>query len=423
MREHARLYFDWNSTTPPLPEAIAAMNAAYESAWGNPSSVHAEGRAARARLEEARSAIADLVSASPADVVLTSGGTEASNIALRSPYVNDERGAILLAPIEHASIMAVAARLGELGVEIRRARVLRTGVIDLEDLRAQLARGGVRLVAVQAVNGETGVIQPIAEIAALAHAAGAVVHVDAIQAIGRIEPPPAPAGSRGGWLAHADSVAIASHKIRGPKGIGALATRAGHPLRPVLRGGSQERGLRPGTQDAALAAGFGVAARRARTSIAEYAAVGAARDRFEAGLRALPGVAINGSSGNGSGANGSGANGEVVARVPHVVHASFRDWSSAELVAALDLEGLAASGGAACHAGVPEPSATLVAMFREDPAEHWRLGGPVRFSLPPWTTEADVDRALSIVDRVLARGAAALFGADLAAASAAISLE
>jgi cysteine desulfurase len=385
----SRLYFDWNSTTPPLKEAIAAMMAAYESAWGNPSSVHAEGRGARSRLEEARVAIADLVGASPADVVLTSGGTEASNIALRSPYVSDEKGAILLAPIEHASIMAVATRLSELGVELRRARVLRNGLIDLEDVARHLEKGGVRLVAIQAVNGETGVIQPVVEVAELAHKHGAVVHVDAIQGIGRIEPP------KGGWLAHGDTLSLASHKIRGPKGIGALVTRAGHPLRPVLRGGSQERGLRPGTQDAALASGFGVAAKHARTSLAEYQKVARVRDRLEAGLREL----------------GASINGEGAPRVPHVVHASFRDWSSAELVAALDLEGLASSGGAACHAGVPEPSAAMVAMFRDHPDDHWRLEGPVRFSLPPWTTEAEVERALSILKRVAARGAASLFGA------------
>lgn len=406
MSSNGRLYFDWNSTTPPLPEAIAAMNAAYESAWGNPSSVHAEGRAARARLEEARVAIAELVSASPADVVLTSGGTEASNIALRSPYVNDESGAILLAPIEHASIMAVATRLGELGVEVRRAHVLPSGVIDVEDVERQLKSGGIRLVAIQAVNGETGVVQPIAEVAAIAHRHGAVVHLDAIQGIGRIDPPPASPGSPfRGWLAHADTVSLASHKIRGPKGIGALITRAGHPLRPVLRGGSQERGLRPGTQDAALASGFGVAARHARSSVAQYAAAGKMRDRLEAGLRAI-GAEIGSGEGTAIAINGEGA-----MRVPHVVHASFREWSSAELVAALDLEGLATSGGAACHAGVPEPSATLVAMWRDRPNEHWRFEGPVRFSLPPWTTEAEVDRALSIVQRVVARGAAALFGA------------
>ena len=383
-----RLYFDWNSTTPPLKEAVAAMLAAYESAWGNPSSVHAEGRAARSRLEEARAAVADLVGAKPADVVITSGGTEASNIALRSPYVSDESGAILLAPIEHASILSVAARLQQLGVEVRHAKVLRTGAIDVDDVKMQLDKGGVRLVAVQAVNGETGMVQPVVEVAEAAHRHGAVVHVDAIQAIGRIAPPP------GGWLAHADTVAIASHKIRGPKGIGALCTRPGHPLVPVLRGGAQERGLRPGTQDAALACGFEVAARAARSTLAQYQAVAAHRDRLERALRAIDGVAINGE-------------GE---RAPHVVHASFKDWVSAELVAALDLEGLACSGGAACHAGVAEPSSTLVAMWREHRSEHWRLEGPVRFSLPPWTTAAEVDRAIAIVQRVVSRGALALFG-------------
>ena len=393
MDSTTRLYFDWNSTTPPLPEAIAAMVAAYETAWGNPSSVHAEGRTARAKLEEARAAVADLIAARPGDVVITSGGTEASNIALRSPYVNDETGAMLLSPIEHASILAVATRVGELGVEVRSAKVTKGGAIDVDDVRAQLAKGGVRLVAIQAVNGETGVVQPVVEVAAAAHRHGAVVHVDAIQAIGRIAPP------EGGWLAHADTVAIASHKIRGPKGIGALVTRPGHPLVPVLRGGSQERGLRPGTQDAALASGFAVAARAARSTLPHYQGVAEQRDRLQRALLALgAGVAVNGE-------------GE---RAPHVVHASFRDWPSPELVAALDLEGLAVSGGPACHAGVAEPSSTLVAMWREHRAEHWRLEGPIRFSLPPWTTAAEIDRAVAIVQRVVARGAAALFGGAVA---------
>lgn len=380
-----RLYFDWNSTTPPLPEAVAAMTDVYAHAWGNPSSVHAEGRAARARLEEARVILAGLAGAAPSDVLFTSGGTEASNLALLSPYAKDPGGAFLYAPVEHASIGAVAARLAELGVEVRRAKVGRDGVIDRDDVARHLERGGVRLVAVQAVNGETGVRQPVAEIASLAHAKGAVVHVDAIQGLGRIEPP------GGSWLSSADTVALAAHKIQGPKGIGALATRPGHPIHPVLRGGSQERGLRPGTQDPALAAGFAVAAERARRSIPEYAAVARVRDRFEAGLRAL------GQPGD------VGVNGEGAPRVGHVVHVSFRHWSSPELVAALDLEGLACSGGAACHAGVPEPSATLVAMYGELPDEHWRYLGPVRFSLPPWTVDDDVDAALAIIRRVLER--------------------
>jgi cysteine desulfurase len=380
----SRLYFDWNSTTPPLADAVKAMVEVYARAWGNPSSVHAEGRGARARLEEARVAVAGLVSGSPYDVVFTSGGTEASNLALLSPYARDPGGAFLYAPIEHASVGAVATRLAEQGVDVRKARVHRSGLVDLDDVERKLQLGGVRAVAIQAVNGETGVVQPVAEVSALAHAKGAVVHVDAIQGLGRIAPP------GGSWLACADTIAIAAHKIQGPKGIGAVVSRPGHPLHPVLRGGSQERGLRPGTQDPALASGFAVAADRARHSRAEYEAVAQVRDRLESGLRA----------------RGAGINGEGAPRVGHVVHASFRGWSSPELVAALDLEGLACSGGAACHAGVPEPSATLVAMYGDHPEDHWRYAGPVRFSLPPWTTESQVDQALAVLDRVLARAGA-----------------
>lgn len=376
----ARLYFDWNATTPPLRAAIEATLAAYEGAWGNPSSVHAEGRAAKARLQEARAEIAASVDARPIDVVLTSGGTEASNLAVASPF-EDGRGALVLAPLEHASITALARALARRGVDVRWAKVRPSGEVDVDDTARLLALGDVRLVAVQAVNGETGVRQPFEAIAALAQARGAVVHVDAIQALGRVPTP------TGGWLAHADTVALASHKIRGPKGIGALAARPGHPLRPVLLGGSQERGLRPGTQDAALAAGFAVAARAAREGYAEYRAVEPVRDALERGLLAIAGTAVNGGA----------------PRVSHVVNVSFRGWTSPELVAALDVEGLAVSGGAACHAGVPEPSATLAAMWGDRPDDAWRLQAPVRFSLPPTTTMAEVARALELVSRVVLR--------------------
>jgi cysteine desulfurase len=383
----ARLYFDWNATTPPLRAAVEAMLAAYEGAWGNPSSVHAEGRAAKARLEEARAEIAALVDARPLDVVLTSGGTEASNLAITSPF-DDGQGAMVLAPIEHASVVTLARALARRGVAVHFAKVRRSGEVDVDDVAKLVAASkNLRLVAIQAVNGETGIVQPFEAIAALAHARGAVVHVDAIQAVGRIDAPP------GGWLAHADTVALAAHKIRGPKGIGALATRPGHPLRPLLLGGSQERGLRPGTQDAALAAGFAVAARAAREGLADYRAVATRRDAFERGLLAIGDglqVAVNGE-------------GPRVSRVAHVVNVSFRGWTSPELVAALDLEGLAASGGSACHAGIPEASATLTAMWAEHGDEVWRLAGPVRFSLPPWTSDEDVERALQIVRRVAVR--------------------
>jgi len=373
-----RLYFDWNSTTPPIAEARAAAAAAWADAWGNPASVHAEGRAARALLEASRRVVAELCGARPDGVVWTSGGTEASNLALSSPF-EDGRGALVLAPLEHASVTACAEALARRGVQVRYAEVSRSGHVDVDSVARRLAEGDVRLVAIQAVNGETGVVQPFAEIAALAHAKGAVVHVDAVQGVGRIPPPP------GGWVGVADTVALAAHKIGGLRGIGALVLRPGHPLRPLLRGGSQERGLRPGTQDAALTAAFAAAARVALQSVATYEAVRPLRDRFEGAVAGL-GALVNGAS----------------PRVAHVVHVSFPGWSSPELVAALDLEGLACSGGAACHAGVTEPSSTLKAMFHA-PADAERLLGPVRFSLPPHTTAADVDRAVAVVRRVLER--------------------
>jgi cysteine desulfurase len=386
----ARLYFDWNATTPPLRAAIEAMLAAYEGAWANPSSVHAEGRAAKARLEDARAEIAALVGARPLDLVLTSGGTEASNLAITSPF-DDGQGAMVLAPLEHASVVTLARALARRGVAVHFAKVRPSGEVDVDDVARLVTQAkNLRLVAIQAVNGETGVVQPFEAIAALAHARGAVVHVDAIQAVGRIDAP------AGGWLAHSDTVALAAHKIRGPKGIGALATRPGHPLRPLLLGGSQERGLRPGTQDAALAAGFAIAARAAREGLEAYRALATLRDAFERGLLAI-------GDGRQVAVNGAGVGAAQARRVAHVVNVSFRGWTSPELVAALDLEGLAASGGSACHAGVPEASATLTAMWADHPDEAWRLASPVRFSLPPWTSVEDVERALELVRRVVLR--------------------
>lgn len=378
-----RLFFDWNSTTPPLPEAIDAVVRAWSSAWGNPSSVHAEGRAAKASLEASRAEVAALVGARPMDVVFTSGGTEAANLALRSAFSIEKTGALMIAPTEHASLLAVAKALEGEGVAVRWLRVAPTGHVDLDHARSLLAARDVKLVTIQAANGELGTIQPVEELAHLAHEAGALVHVDAVQGVGRFAPP------LGNYLVHADAVSLAAHKIRGPKGIGALVARASFRVRPVLLGATQERGLRPGTQDAALAAGFAVAARDAAGSVARYQAVAPMRDRLEAGVRAIGGadVAINGAA----------------PRLPHVLHASFRGWPSPELVAALDLEGLAVSGGSACHSGVPEPSPTLEALYLDRPDEHWRWLGPIRFSLPPTTTVDDIDRALAILERVLAR--------------------
>ncbi len=395
-------YLDWNATTPPLPEVVTAMAEAARQAWGNPSSVHAVGRAARARVEDAREAVARLARCDPRDVLLTSGGTEANNLALRSAFAGASpdpgerregrapreslesrgRGLLIVSRLEHPSVLRVAQALEAEGrATLRWLRVRPEGVIDLDDLAAALdeaghggAARGPRLLALMAVNAETGVIQPARQAVAMARQAGVRVHVDAVQVWGRLAD----------VLEDADTRSLAAHKMRGPKGIGALLSRPGLPLSPVLLGGSQERGLRPGTVDAVAAAGLGVAARHARTSPERWASLAPLRDRFEAAMLAiLPGARVN----------GAGA-----PRAPHVASIAFPGWTGPELVAALDLEGVAASGGSACSAGTAEPSGVLLAMGDVDAAT-----STVRFSLGEETTPADVEAAVAAATRVLGR--------------------
>jgi cysteine desulfurase len=369
-----RVYLDHNATTPPLPAVVEAMTAAAREAWGNPSSVHAFGRKARAIVEGAREAVAALARCDPRDVVLTSGGTEANNLALRSAFATGG-GVLVTSRLEHPSVAKVAEALEAEGkARVRWVRVDARGTIDLDDLARALGEGGAKLVAIQAVNAETGVVQPVREAVALARRAGALAHVDAVQAFGRSDD----------VFPDADSRSLAAHKMRGPKSIGALVTRPGLPLLPVLRGGSQERGVRPGTVDPVAAAGLGAAARYALASPARWGALAPLRDRLAEGLLAS--------------AKRARLNGASATRAPHVANVAFPGWSAPELVAALDLEGVAASGGSACSAGTAEPSTVLLAMGDEEAATC-----SVRFSLGEDTTQGDVDFARAAAARVLAR--------------------
>jgi cysteine desulfurase len=370
----SRVYLDWNATTPPLPEVVDAMTRAAREAWGNPSSVHATGRTARACVEDAREAVARLAGGDPRDVVFTSGGTEANNVALRSAFTG-AAGVLVTSRLEHPSVTRVAEGLEREGrARVRWVRVRPDGLLDLDDLRAALAETDVRLVAVQAVNAETGVIQPVREAIAEARRTGTRVHVDAVQAFGRTAE----------VASGADTRSLAGHKIRGPKSIGALIAKPGVALAAVLLGGSQERGVRPGTTDPVAAAGLATAARHALSAPSRWAAVRPLHDRLEAGLRHLaPGARVN----------GAGA-----PRMPHVTNVAFPGWNGPELVAALDLEGVAVSAGSACSAGTAEPSAVLVAMGDAQAAT-----SSVRFSLGEETTEEDIDRALTAAQRVLKR--------------------
>lgn len=381
------VYLDWNATTPPHAEVREAMRAALDEAWANPASVHRPGRRARDRVERAREAVAALVGFDPRDVVLTSGGTEANNLALRG-LAGAAPGplGIVTSRLEHPSVARVVERLAEGGAIVEWVAPTAAGTVEPdaaeEALARATARGAVRLVvALQAVNHETGVVQPVGEVAAIAKAAGALLLVDAVQAVGRVE--------AAAW-AGADLVSVAAHKIRGPKGVGALVTRAGLKVRPLLFGGAQERGMRPGTQDPAACAGFAVAARRAAGSgPARYAEVAALRDRMQAEL-----VALARELGRGEPTvNGSGP------RAPHVLNLSWPGWRGDELCAALDLEGLAVSSGSACSAGTAEPSAVIRAMVGAA-----RASSAVRISLGDGTTGDDVDAAVRAFRRVLSRG-------------------
>ncbi len=367
-------YLDWNATTPPLPAVVEAMARAASEAWGNPSSVHAVGRQARARLEDARAAVARLARCDPRDVIFTSGGTEANNLALRSAFVSGS-GALVTSRLEHPSVARVAEALEREGrARVRWVSVTGDGLLDLADLERALSEGPVRLVAVQAVNSETGVIQPVAEVVAATRRAGALVHVDAVQAFGRIDD----------VASGADTRSLAGHKFRGPKSIGAILGRPGVTIAPVLLGGSQERGARPGTTDPIAAAGLATAAVHAVESPARWSALAPMRDALEAALVAMvPGARVNGAR---------------APRMPHVSSIAFPRWRGPELVAALDLEGVAVSAGSACSAGTAEPSAVLVAMGDVEAA-----ASSVRFSLGEDTTATDVEAALAAARRVFVR--------------------
>lgn len=379
----ATLYLDWNATTPPHPDVLDAVRAAWADAWANPASVHGPGRRARAHVEAARDAVAGLLRLDARDVVITSGGTEANNLALAHAFpTGGPPGALVVGRIEHPSVVRPAEHLADRGVEVEWVDPEPSGVLAADAVAAAVeraaARAPVRLVTLQAVNHETGVLQPVGAVAEVAHRHGALLHVDAVQAVGRLPP--------SAWEG-ADLVSLAAHKIRGPKGVGALATRPGIRLRPVLHGGAQERGLRPGTQDPAACAGLAAAASRARTTPARYAELADLRDRLEGEL-----VALGAAAGTPPLRNGSAP------RAAHVSNLSWPGWRGDELCAALDLEGVAVSSGSACSAGTAEASPVLRAMLGEA-----RAASAVRVSLGEETTSDMVDDAVRRWARVVGR--------------------
>lgn len=363
-----RIYLDWNATTLLRPEARAAMAAAFDLS-GNPSSVHAEGRQARRLVEEARAAVAAVAGADPRNVVFTSGGTEANVLALtpgmpRGSSQTIER--LIVSSIEHASVLAggrfPAQRIELLGVT-------RSGVVDLDHLRTLLTNKSPALVSIMLANNETGALQPVAAAAELVHQAGGLLHVDAVQAFGKI-----PFDIN---LLKADLVSVSAHKIGGPKGVGALILANGMAgPGALLRGGGQELGRRAGTENVPGIAGFGAAAMIAsRSRDGERDRVEKLRNRLETGLRHTGGLVVFS---------------DHVPRLPNTTLFAVPGLKAETAVIGFDLEGVAVSSGSACSSGKVQPSHVLTAMgYGPDIA-----GAAVRLSLGWSTTDADIDRGL-----------------------------
>ncbi|HYP10484.1 MAG TPA: cysteine desulfurase family protein [Xanthobacteraceae bacterium] len=368
----ARSYLDWNATAPMREEAKAAYTAAV-SRVGNPSSVHAEGRAARALLETAREQVAALVGAQPGNVVFTASGTEANMLAL-TPAIEtaDNKGPrsrLFLSAIEHVSVRA-GGRFPREGIEELPVRA--DGRLDLAALAAAIAGTPRPLVSLMLANNETGIVQPVAEAGAIVHAAGGLIHVDAVQAAGRI---PCDITALG-----ADLLTLSAHKIGGAKGSGALirAREDIHFTEPLVRGGGQERGLRAGTENVPGIAAFGAAAAAARVGRAgEAAHMSRLRNELEVGLLAVtPDATVFGH--------------ETVERLPNTTLFTVAGVKAETAVIAFDLEGVAVSSGAACSSGKVQPSHVLAAMGVSAPLQR----GALRVSLGWNSTEADVEKFL-----------------------------
>jgi cysteine desulfurase len=366
-----QIYLDHNATTPLDERVLAAMLPFLGPDYGNPSSLHSFGRRARAALEDARAEVAALVGAEPAEIVFTASGSESDNTALRgvAARARPPRRTLVSTTIEHHAVLNTLGALGREGFTVELARVGDDGRVDLEDLSARLG-GTTALVSVMLANNETGVVQPVAEAARLAHEQGALFHCDAVQAAGKIEVDVQELG--------ADLLTLSAHKLYGPKGVGCLYVRRGTAIEALVRGGGQERNRRAGTENVAGIVGFGEAARLARERRDEESRrIARLRDRLEGRLLALPGSRRNG--------------GEP--RVPNTLNVSFDGTEAEGLLIALDLEGVAVSTGAACAAGGLEPSHVLRAMGL--PPE--RVQSSLRFSLGRSTSEADVERTADLV--------------------------
>lgn len=370
------IYFDHHAATPLTSDVLAAMTRAQSDAWANPQSVHQAGRKARGLLEAARADVAAALGAKPLDLVFTSGGTEACNLAVAGLLPSDLHGkTVLTTAIEHPAMLQAVERLEGRGARIRKLDVPAGLAPDAQALEACLDPSVV-LAVIQWVNHETGTILPIETYAKLLSERGVPLAVDACQAFGRLPIDLA--------TLPLTALVTAASKVGGPKGAGVLWVERCRELQPLFAGGAQEKGRRAGTPAVVELSGFGAAARGISQRLQEVPRMAALRDRLESAAVQLGGV-VNGAQGP---------------RVASVTNLSFARWRGDHLVAALDIEGLCASSGAACSSGLGAPSPVLLAMY---PAEPWRAESALRLSLGPETTDGDVDAAIGVLERVLRR--------------------
>jgi cysteine desulfurase len=371
-----RIYMDANATTPLLPEVLDAMRPWLLESFGNASSIHQHGQHARAAVEHARESVARLLNCREAEIVFTSGGTESDNMALFGLVGPGDH--LITTAIEHHAVLHAAERLRDRGIEVTFLPVLQSGAVDPDEVRRAL-RPNTRLISIMMANNETGVIQPVAEIGRIAKESDIWFHTDAVQAAGKLPIDVAAIGC--------DLLSISGHKMHAPQGTGVLYVRRGTHLEPLFFGGSHERQRRAGTENVAGIVGLGKAAEIASEALRANALdrVARMRDRLEQGIL--------------SRVEGCGRNGTETGRVPNTSSIYFDDLEGEALVIALDMKGLATSGGSACMSGAVDPSHVLDAMG----LTHKRARASLRFSLTKLNTEAEIDAALEIVPAAVHR--------------------
>jgi cysteine desulfurase len=371
-----RIYLDNNATTPLLPDVFEAMRPYFGEQFGNASSIHHHGQQTRAAVEDARESVAALLGCRAAEIVFTSGGTEADNLAIAGLIAAGDH--VITSSIEHHAVLLSCRHLEEIGAEVTVLPVDGRSVIDPSDVGRAL-RPNTKLISVMMANNETGVLQPVEKIGAIAADAGVCFHTDAVQAFGKVAIDVKRIGCQ--------ALSISGHKIHAPQGVGALYVQKGTKIHPLFYGGRHERSLRAGTENVAGIVGLGKAAQLAKQGLdrGDDKKMAAMRDRLQQGILAQ--------------VEEAGVNGSGVMRVPNTANIHFDHIDGEALVIALDLKGLAVSTGAACSSGALEPSHVLLAMgLRRDQAR-----ASIRFSLGRQTANEDIDFALALVAETVAR--------------------